>query len=149
MAFLNGIKKAEHDKEHVNTNKEHHSVDTLVHEFCKLFGHCGVPEYACGVLSFPDFLLLMVADTSLDPKLMLYYQSCCAVKLDRQVGSRYFVTAANAAKIMFLKEAALQFLKYTSKDDGNKLEKEVYRKLQESNELAQLKVDAHVFPCIC
>ena len=84
MAFLNGIKKAEHDKEHVNTNKEHHSVDTLVHEFCKLFGHCGVPEYACGVLSFPDFLLLMVADTSLDPKLMLYYQSCCAVKLEKK-----------------------------------------------------------------
>jgi len=55
------------DKEHTNTNREHHSVDTLVHEFCKLFGHCGVPEYACGVLSFPDFLSLMVADQSLDP----------------------------------------------------------------------------------
>jgi len=55
------------------------------------------------------------------------------------------VTAANGAKIVFLKKAALQFLKYTGKDDGNKLEKEVYRKLQESSELAQLKADALMF----
>ena len=144
-AFLNGIKKTEQDKEHTKANREHHSVDTFVHEFCKLFGHCGVPEYACGVLSFPDFLLLMAADLSKEPRLVSYYKVCSNVKLDRQVGSRYFVTAANAAKIVYLKEAALEFLKYTGKDNGNKLEREVYRKLEESSELIQLKADALMF----
>ena len=32
-----------------------------------------------------------------------------------QVGSRYFVSASNAVKIVFLKEAAIHFLKYTGK----------------------------------
>ena len=32
------------------------------------------------------------------------------VHLARQVGSRYFVTAHNAAKMIFLREAALSFL---------------------------------------
>ena len=47
----------------------------------------------------------------------------------RQVGSRYFVTASNAAKI-FLKEAALHFLEFSGKSNGNRLEKDVYEKLK-------------------
>ena len=134
-AFLNGIK---HDKQSNASHREHHTVDTLVHEFCKLFGCNGVPEYCCGVLAFPDFLSIMQKD---DP----YYHSCSNIILDRQVGTRYFVTASNAAKILLLKDAAIQFLNFTGKNCGNKLEKEVYKKLQDSDELVHLKADALMF----
>ena len=68
------------------------------------------------------------------------------MKLDRQVGSRYFVTASNAGKVLFLREAALDFLQYTGKNNGNKLEREVFKKLEDPNKLEHLKVDAyHVY----
>ena len=38
--------------------REYHPVDTLVYEFCKLFGKYGTPEYGCGLLAFPDFFAL-------------------------------------------------------------------------------------------
>ena len=41
------------------TCRKYNRVDTFVHEFCKLFGAHGVPEYACEAQSFPDFLILM------------------------------------------------------------------------------------------
>jgi hypothetical protein len=72
------------------------SSDVLVHEFCKLLSingsKHGVPEYGHGVVAFPDFLALMASQGSLSN----YYQQCAKIKLERQVGSRYFVTAANA-----------------------------------------------------
>lgn len=51
-AFLNGLV----DNGDVDSEKRYHRVDTLVHEFSKLFGKSGVPEYCVGVISFPDFL---------------------------------------------------------------------------------------------
>ena len=57
-AFLCGTDTGDDD------SKRHHRVDTFVHEFSKLFGKHGVPEYTCGVQSFPDFLALMVAEGS-------------------------------------------------------------------------------------
>lgn len=75
----------------------------------------------------------------------LYYQHCKKMKLDRQVESRYFVTAANAGKVLFLREAAISFLKYTGKDKGNKLEQSVFENLQDSHALAHLKADAIMF----
>ena len=65
------------------------------------------------------------------PKPLHYYQLCAGIGLDRQVGSRYFESASNAAKIIFLAEAAIQFIEYTGKFDGNKLEQVVYRKLKD------------------
>ena len=65
--------------------------------------------------------------------------------MERQVGSRYFVTAPNAGKVLFLREAAISFLNYTRKDKGNKLEQSVYEKLQDIDTLAQLKADAIMF----
>ena len=65
--------------------------------------------------------------------------------LDRQVGNRYFVTASNAAKAVFLKEAAVEFLKFTGRDKGNKLERDVYLKLHDCNGLAALKADGLMF----
>ena len=47
------------------SGRKYPAVDVLVHEFCKLFGKNGVPEYTCGVISFPDFLDLMISDDSL------------------------------------------------------------------------------------
>ena len=79
------------------------------------------------------------------PESASYYQLCAEVSLERQVGSRYFVTACNAGKILLLQEAALAFLLYTGKDTGNKLEQNVFRKLQDPQELSQLKADALLF----
>ena len=73
-----------------------------------------------------------------------YYSFCASTILERQVGSRYFTSAANATKI-FLSKAALEFLEFTGKNQGTKLEKEVYCKLQDQNVLLQLKADALMF----
>ena len=142
-AFLSGIRNLNPPESDVQ-QREYHQVDTLVHEFCKLFGKCGVPEYGCGALDFPDYLNLEL-EQACSPEKTSYYQFCKKISLDRQVGSRYFVTASNAAKIIFLQEAALDFLRFTRKNEGNKLERDVYKKLQDPKELSQLKADALMF----
>ena len=98
-ASLNGINDEQED------STRYHKVDTLVHEFCKLFGTTGVREYCLGVVSFPDFLALKV-DSS-DGEQQEYYQNCTKVHLHRQIGSRYLVTAYNACRVLFLKDAAI------------------------------------------
>ena len=140
-AFLCGIV----DYTSNSGDRQHHPVDTFVHEFCKLFGKHGTPEYGCGVLGFQDFLALMCVNSSLSKEVKQYYKSCTSVTLERQIGSRYFLTAANSTKIIFLKEAAVQFLKYTGKDTGNKLERDVYTKLLDPMELARLKADGLMY----
>ena len=67
------------------------------------------------------------------------------MRLDRQVGSRYFVSAANAGKIVLLQEAAVDYLQYSDKSCGNKLEHRVFKKLQDQDKLSQLKCDAIMF----
>ena len=74
-AFLDGTK---YDKQIDASCREYHSVDTLVHEFYKLFGCNGVPEYGCGILAFPDFLSIMQKDLNDDS----YYHLCNNVILD-------------------------------------------------------------------
>ena len=140
-AFLSGTTETEQDEQH-----HVHMVDTFVYEFCKLFGKTGVPEYACGSLAFPDFLNLKLSTCSTESKQHAYYLACTKVKLNRQVGNRYFVSAANAAKILFLKEAAIEFLEFTGKDrTGNKLERDVFTKLHDYSELAQLQADSLMY----
>ena len=56
----------------VMSSDRHHPVDTLFHEFCKVFGKHGTPEYGCGVLGFPDFLALMSTDSSLSQESRAY-----------------------------------------------------------------------------
>lgn len=87
-----------------------------------MFGQHGTPEYGCGIVGFPDFLALMSDDSSISEESHEYYHSCASVILDRLIGSQYFVTAANAAKVMLFKEAAVHFPKHTGKGTGNKLE---------------------------
>ena len=151
-AFLLGVKRHTFEQEGVNqqpatATRDYHKVDVLVHEFYKLFGKGGTPEYGCGVLAFPDFLKLMsTPGTSQDPENTSYYQLCLSLSLDCQVGSRYFVTASNAAVIMYLRKAAISFLEYTGRNlNGNKLEKDLHLKLNNFYEIVHLKADAHMF----
>ena len=46
---------------------------------------------------------------------------------------------------MFLREAAVNFLKYTGKDTGNKLERDLLVKLLNPTEIAQLKADGLMY----
>ena len=87
-------------------------------------------------MAFPDFLEMM--DSS-------YYHQCKEIKLDRQIGSRYYVTAANAGKVLFLREAALSFLVHAGKHNGNKLKQTVFEKLHDSNVIVCLKAYAIMF----
>lgn len=142
-AFVSGLKYADTVVSQ-DRDRQQHPIDVLVYEFCKAFGQHGVPEYGCG-RSFSDFLNLMSkqADTA---ELCTYYQQCCVVRLERQIGNRYFVTAANAAKILFLRCAALEFLRYSDKGfSGNMLEQSVYEKLISPIEVVFLKADSLMF----
>ena len=130
-----------------DSSSDNASSDVLVHEFCKLLSKNGskhgTPEYCHGASAFPDFLALK-SDSSQSNEAR-YYQKCKQIKMDRQVGSRYFVTAANSGKVLFLRQAAIDFLSFTGKEKGNKLEQTVYQKLHEPAELAHLKADAIMF----
>ena len=128
-----------------DSTRKYHPVDRFVHEFCKLFGKHGTPEYGCGCCDFPCFLKLMIDDPTIRDESRQYFQTCSTLNLHRQVGSRYFVSASNAARIVFLAEAAIQFLRYTGKENGNKLETELYAKLTDVDEMAKLRADALMY----
>ena len=123
-AFLEGMKHTciqEAIADLSPQQREHDHTDTFIHEFCKVFGKHSVPEYGCGNLTFLDFLAIKLSeDCSTEDQ--QYYKLCTQVLLERQVGSRYFVSASNASKIFFLAKASVEFLKYTGKDSGNNLE---------------------------
>ena len=123
------------------TSRQYSQTDTTVHEFCKLFGIRGVPEYGVGAVSFPNFLAIAIKSAKLIEE-SNYYQLCQSMTLERQVGSRYFVTASNAVKVVFLRKAAFEYLNEFRK---NTLEKDVYQKLQDSNAMAGLKADGLMF----
>ena len=76
-------------KETIETGQDerYHRVDSFVHEFCKLFGKTGGPDYACGVLSFPDFLELQISTTKDEQQ--AYYQACSKINLHKQEGISY------------------------------------------------------------
>ena len=114
-------------------------MDSFVHAFAKEFGAHGTPEYGAGGVKFPDFLDIRCK--------VQYYKECIKVRLARQVGSRYFVTAANASKAFYLVPAAIDFLQFNGKSEtsGNRLESELYLQLQDPTILALLKADALMF----
>ena len=51
--------------------------NTMVYEYCKLFGKSGVPEYGAGV-SFADFLDLKHSSDH-----AVHYHACAKVRLHR------------------------------------------------------------------
>ena len=142
-AFLRGMHCQDVSGDSSSIN---YPVDTFVHQFCKVFGKHGTPEYECGVQGFSDFLTIMCEDKSLPVSKLKYYQQCSELRLERQVGNRYFVTAANASIIIFLVSSAIEFMEYTGKHKyGNKLEKAVYQKLKDKNEIVQILADSLMY----
>ena len=139
-SFISGIHKlSQSDKD--SAEREHNQTDNFI---TKLFGQHGVPEYCLGVLQLRDYIQLQLEQAN-DPEKIPYYQECKSVTFERQVGICYFVSAANAGKIIFMIPVAAEFLEYTGKHSGNKLEKSVYTKLKDPQELACLKADAIMF----
>lgn len=118
-AFWDGVKdQLKSEEASTCEGRDYSSVDTFIYEFCKLLGTCGVPEYGCG-RSFKDFLQLKLTECS--PEDSCYYQTCAQISLERQVGNRYFVSAANATRILFLVKAAIEYLQYTRETNLNSL----------------------------
>ena len=76
-AFINGMSTLTN---HSGNDRQYHLVDSLTHEFCKLFGQHGVPEYGSGT-SFTDFLALMVQDGN-TAEFRPFYQSCTAISFE-------------------------------------------------------------------
>ena len=137
--FVQSVSSSNSGNCHQNTQ-----VDTFVHEFAKQFGSHGTPEYCVGNVKFPDFIKMQYTQSSENSE---YFKKCLTIHLERQVGSHYFVTAANASKALFLACAALEYFKFNgvSETNGNKLEKELYLKLQDQSLLASVKADALMF----
>ena len=55
-----GVRQFSHDEQEAlqgTSFREYEPGDHFVHEFCKLFGKHGTPEYGHGVFDFPDFLV--------------------------------------------------------------------------------------------
>ena len=55
------------------------------------------------------------------------------------------MSAANACKVLYLRNATTEYLKFTGKDAGNKLERDVLLKLQDAVELSHLKADSLMY----
>lgn len=141
-AFLEGLSLIPLDNCSSDSLKEGDQLETFIYEFAKLFGRHGVPEYAIGAVQFGDFLNIYAKESDKDAE---YYRLCQSTILERQIGNRYFVSASNSSKILFLAKAAIRFLEYTGRCSGNKLEKTVYEKLKDSVRLAGLKADSLMF----
>ena len=92
-----------------NSEQNFSDIDLFVHEVSKLFGHLGTPEYCHGASAFRVFLESKVR--ACDGEEREYFESAQKVVLERQVGSRYYVTSYNACRIYFLQKAMLLFLK--------------------------------------
>lgn len=122
----------------------------VVHSACKLLGHLGShPEYGHSVQAFPEHpkALLEKAEEVGDTEEELeQLRASIHVKLARQVGSRYFVTARNAGRLFFL---ALHAVSYISAlelpKDLNNLEKDVLMHMKNPQDLAMLEVDGLFF----
>ena len=135
-AFVQAISPTDTDSSHQYT-----AIDSFVHAFAKEFGAHGTPEYGAGAIKFPDFLEIQCRNTERNE--YMYFKQCTDIHLERQVGSRYFVTAVNASKALFLATAAVEYLK--SFTAGNRLERDLLVQLQDPDLLAQLKTDAIMF----
>ena len=84
----------------------------------------------------------MCEDKSLPVSKLKYYQQCSELRLERQVGNRYIVTAANASIIIFLISSAIEFMEYTGK---HKYCNKLYQKLKDKNEIVQILADSLMY----
>ena len=117
-------------------------IDTVVHQTAKLIGHLSPYELGHGHHTFPEFLGLQQESPSPNN----YYTTCSQVKLDRQVGSRYHVTAKNAGKILFLTPAIIAFLsELKCTKQLNQLEASVLEALQRKETITLLRIEGLMF----
>ena len=114
---------------------------------CKLLGHLGVnPEYRRGVIGFPEFLQSALEDGRAAGVSTEYIEAAMKIKLERQVGSRYFVTSRNAGRIFFLAPCAAEYLR--SLERTKELERDVLRHMSTDVDRALLKADGIFFDAI-
>lgn len=118
-------------------------IDSCVHSTCKLIGHLGAPEYCHGVNNFRDYLKLKVEEMSQDTS---YYRTAQTIKLERQVGSRYYTTARNSGRLFFLVPAINGFLvELKMLKSLNRLEDVVLTSIQNDTMIVHLKLDGLMF----
>ena len=100
------------------------------------------------MIGFPEFLKALegeVADTNEREEI----HAAIHVKLDRQVGSRYFVTSRNAGRLYFLAPLAVRYLrKLEMIKELNNLEKDVLHHLSTDVDLTLMKADGLLFDLI-
>ena len=124
-------------------------VDLVVHSACKLLGHLGTnPEYGKGVVGFPEFLqaALENAQIGANAEDIDAIRAAINVRLERQVGSRYFVTSRNAGRLFFLAPQAVKYVQSLQiVKELNNLEKDVLRQLSNNFDRGLLKVDGIFF----
>ena len=119
------------------------NIDTVVHQTAKLVGHLSPYELGHGHLTFPEFLEQQSQESHSPNN---YYTTCSQVKLDRQVGSRYHVTAKNAGKILFLSPAIITFLSQLQQTKQlNQLELSVLEALQRKETMTLLRIEGLMF----
>lgn len=87
--------------------RKHSDIDSCVRAVAKLVGHLGVPEYGHGCKTFQEFLEMKTRNPQLQQTEKQYYNAAKTVKLARQVGSRYHVTAKNAGFYSFLRPSEI------------------------------------------
>ena len=121
-------------------------IDKIVHTMCKLIGHLGShPEYGVGVRSFPEFLQALLEEANAiddEAEETEEIKAALGVKLQRQVGSRYFVTARNAGRLFYLTKLIEKFLQQAKLlKTLNRLENDVLVHVSTPSDLALLKLD--------
>ena len=89
-------------------------IDLIIHVTCKLLGHLGTnPKYCRGA----------VETQQLDNMTAAIY-----VRLERQVGSQYFVTSRTAGRIFFLAPHAVNYIRSLEKTkELNNLKRDVLK----------------------
>ncbi len=108
--------------------------------FASSLGMLALTEYGQGI-SFRDHIKLELSKPNTSNR-TIYLNNVLNTTLERQVGSRYFVTAYNSARIYFLYLAVLEFLQNLSTMKSlNRLEQYVLLKLQDETMLHNLKID--------
>ena len=110
-------------------------------------GQRGTPEYGQGN-NFKDFISyeLTKATSSGNIERAAYYNNVLNTSLQRQIGSRYFVTAYNSARIIFLLPAAIEFLNHLNvAKTMNKLEQYIFSKLKDTVMICNVRIDGLFF----
>ena len=104
----------------------------------------GTPEYGYGASSFCIILVRKAEECTGEEK--AYYESAQKVTLERQIGSRYYVTSRNAGCIYFLRSAMITFLHDRQLVKSlNHLESTCLRKLKDPVIVATVKLEGLMF----